>query len=287
MIVCFPSTLRIMSQLVWLASYPKSGNTWTRLFIAAYLSGMEELDLSLVSHYSRSESLLTLFAEHAGKATESLTEEDIDEHRLAVQESLAASPGQFVVKTHNARLTRDFRRLVFSRCTRAWLYVVRNPLDVVDSLADHTNRSHDQAIALLNQPQHRLGATALHASQYVGTWSHHVRTWLNNRNEFPLLVLRFEDLKADPIGKFSELIRFLGWDYDRMRLERAVALTAFGSVRAAEDRQGFAETSAVAKSSRFFRHGESGRWRDILSEQQVATVIERHGETMRMLGYEV
>jgi hypothetical protein len=173
--------------------------------------------------------------------------------------------------------------LIFSRCTRAGIYVVRNPLDVVDSLADHTNRSPDQAIALLNQPRHRLGATELHAAQYVGTWSHHVQTWVNNRGEFPLQVLRYEDLKADPYGKFSELIEFLGWEYDQERLERAVASTSFDSVKSAEDRQGFAETSTVAKSGRFFRHGETGRWKEILSPQQIAAVVQHHGETMRSL----
>ena len=276
-----------MRNLIWLASYPKSGNTWARMFVAAYLSGAESFDLKQVHQFSRSESLLALFADIAGKPSTELSEEDISTHRLAVQERLARNVGQRVVKTHNARLTRDYRRLVFSRFTRAGIYVVRNPLDVVDSLADHTNKSLDEAIELMNESGHRLGATDKHAAQFVGTWSHHVRTWINNADEFPLIVLRYEDLKANPYEGFGNLIKFLGWQYDEQRVRRAVDLTSFESLQRAEDVDGFAEASAIATSGRFFRHGQCGRWREILTATQAARVIVHHREMMEMLGYEV
>ena len=336
-----------MNTLTWLASYPKSGNTWVRMFVAAYLAGSEsaqrvlledphpgplpvgegvearssrrgasrstghgvtglrqETDLGMAKEFSKSESLLADFASVAGKKKEELTEEDIREHRLAVQEQLAENIGQRVVKTHNARLDEEYRRLVFSRCTRAGIYVVRNPLDIVDSLADHTNKSLDDTIRLMNHTAHRLRATEVHAAQYIGTWSHHVPTWLNNRNEFPLLVLRYEDLQAAPEEHFGKLVRFLegvyrggtgleahptedgSWEFDADRLRRAIELTSFDALRQAEDKTGFAETSAVAKSGRFFRHGAAGRWRDVLSREQAAEVIRDHGEVMRMMGYD-
>ncbi|MBC8350977.1 MAG: sulfotransferase domain-containing protein [Planctomycetes bacterium] len=276
-----------MRTLVWLASFPKSGNTWTRAFIAAYLSGGETFDLKQISRYSRSESLLALFADRAGKPAAELTDEDIDANRQAAQERLAQNIGRCVVKTHNARLNRDHRRLIFSRYTRSAIYLIRNPLDVVDSLADHTNKSFDETIELMNQPRHRLGATAKHAAQYVGTWSHHVETWINNNDEFPVLVLRYEDLKANPYDTFGELVRFLNWEFDDARLRRAIDLTSFERVRRAEDEYGFAEASDVARSGRFFRHGEVDRWRKVLSSSQAAAVIEHHGAAMRVAGYDL
>lgn len=257
------------------------------MFIAAYLSGAESIDLDRVGDYSRSESLLARFAKAAGKESADLTEEDIDQHRMAVQERLARDIGQRVINTHNARLTHDHRRLVFSRYTRAAVYIVRNPLDVVDSWADHINRTLDETIDLMNQSRHRLRATKTHASQYVGTWTHHVRTWMNNKNEFPRIVLRYEDLKENPINEFGRLVRFLGWNYDEMRLRRAIELTDFQVVQKAELEQGFTETSDVARSGRFFRHGEPGRWRELLSPDQIAKVVEHHGDAMREAGYEI
>ncbi|HRX83226.1 MAG TPA: DUF6065 family protein, partial [Pirellulaceae bacterium] len=178
-------------------------------------------------------------------------------------------------------------RLIYSRFTKAGIYVVRNPLDVVDSLADHTNKSIDEAIDLMNDPGHRLGKTEMHAAQFVGTWSHHVRTWTNNENEFPLIVLRYEDLKDDPFEHFGRLIKFLGWDYDADRVRRAVEQTAFPSLQEAEQAAGFAEASTVARSGRFFRHGENGRWRNVLNSRQAARVIAHHREVMEMFGYEL
>ncbi|MDA1016610.1 MAG: hypothetical protein O3A00_19405 [Planctomycetota bacterium] len=141
-----------MRNLIWLASFPKSGNTWTRLFIAAYLSGAEQLDLHRASRYSRSESLLALFAEMAGIPATDLTEEDIDAHRLAVQERLAQNIGQCVVKTHNARLTRDHRRLIFSRYTRAGIYLVRKQVATVIE-------NHGDAMRIAGYEIPNLGST--------------------------------------------------------------------------------------------------------------------------------
>lgn len=260
-----------MRNLVWMASYPKSGNTWARMFVAAYLGEVEgggekaesgELraegqreeanrgqgfDLLQVNQFSRSDSLLALFADLAGKPSAELTDEDIDAYRLAVQQRLAANIGQRVVKTHNARVKPNGQRQVYSRFTKAGVYIVRNPLDVVDSLADHINYSIDDAIALMNQPDHRLGRTDKHAAQMVGTWSHHVWSWTKNDNEFPLLVLRYEDLKQNPYEHFGRMIRFLGWDYDESCVRRAVDATVFASLQQAEQSSGFAEASTVAK----------------------------------------
>ena len=271
--------------LVWLASFPKSGSTWVRSFIGTYLSGCDRTDLRLVFEYSRSESRLADFARVAGKPVQELKRQDIDTHRLAVQEHLSSILGRRVVKTHNARLDRDFRPLIFSRHTRAGVYVVRNPLDIVDSLADHADRTLDDVIRLLNRRSHVLLATDLHAEQYLGTWSHHVRTWARNKEEFPLLVLRYEDLHADPVAQFSRLIRFLDWDLDGKRVRRAIELTSFASLKRAEDASGFAEKSPVARSDRFFRHGRAGRFREVLSAEQQAQVVRDHGAAMKMVGY--
>lgn len=271
--------------LVWLASFPKSGNTWVRALLGSYLSRCEATDLSVTYGWSRSESRLEDFARVAGKSVRELTEADIHEHRFAVQEHLARGDGERVVKTHNARLDRDGRPLISTRHTRAAIYVVRNPLDIVDSLADHASLTHDEVIGLLGRPTHHLRPTELHAAQHLGTWSDHVASWLRGEDEFPLLVLRYEDLQADPVRELVRLIGFLGWQLDDGRVRRAVELTSFAALARAEAVSGFAETSPVARSGRFFRHGRAGRFAEVLSAAQVAQVTRDHGDAMRKLGY--
>ena len=276
-----------MRNLLWLASFPKSGNTWVRMFVAAYLSRCQTFDFALTHQFSRSESLLDHFAAVCNKSREDLCENDIEDNRLQVQERLARSERRGVIKTHNARLTAQSRRLIFSRYTRAAIYVVRNPLDIVDSMADHTNRSIAATVALMNNPEHRLGATATLARQYLGTWSHHVISWTRNNDEFPVFVVRYEDLHALPVETFGTLMEWLGWPLDAKQLQRAIKLTSFSRLQCLEAETGFSETSPVARSGRFFRRGKPGSWRDVLSRQQAEQLIEHHATAMQIVGYEL
>jgi hypothetical protein len=257
------------------------------MVVAAYLSGCRKFDFAQTQQFSRSESRLDHFAAVCNKSREELCENDIEDNRLQVQERLARSDRRGVIKTHNARLTREGRRLIFSRYTRAAIYVVRNPLDIVDSMADHTNRSIAATIALMNNSEHRLGATATLARQYVGTWSHHVVSWTRNRDEFPVFVVKYEDLHSLPVQTFGTLVEWLGWPLDAAQLQRAIRLTSFSRLQRAEAETGFSETSPVARSGRFFRRGKPGSWREVLSRQQAEQLIEHHATAMQMVGYEL
>jgi len=148
-----------MKKLTWLASYPKSGNTWTRAFLAAYrfqLPGDAVLDH--VKEMTLSESRRTEFVRVAEQPQDQFDEQLIDSLRAAVQRRLSqvVKPHQ-LIKTHNARVMHNGFPLICREQTQAAVYLVRNPLDVVDSLADHTNLTIDGTIDLMNDPRHRIG----------------------------------------------------------------------------------------------------------------------------------
>jgi hypothetical protein len=145
----------------WLASYPKSGNTWVRAFLAAYsgrLRGADSFDLGAVASVSESESRAAWFADLAGRPVEELTEAEINSLRESVQGLIAQRKNSTgLVKTHNARVMTGGTPLICRKWTQRAVYIVRNPLNVVDSLADHAGRDVDQAIRLMNDRRHRLG----------------------------------------------------------------------------------------------------------------------------------
>ena len=147
--------------LTWLASYAKSGSTWVRAFLTAYQSfepGLAEFDLTRVQRCSTSDSRVTLFNEISGKTYESLSEAEIDALRGQVQRQLATSiDSTRVVKTHNARAMRGSFPLVDRTVTRRAVYVVRNPLDIVDLMADHAALEMDGTITLLGDRRHQMG----------------------------------------------------------------------------------------------------------------------------------
>ena len=115
--------------LTWLASYPKSGSTWVRAFLAAYQSfesGLAAFDLTRMRRCSTSDSRATFFADIAGKPYESLSESEIDALRSPVQRRLATSiDSTIVVKTHNARVMRGGFPLVDRTVTRRAVYLDR------------------------------------------------------------------------------------------------------------------------------------------------------------------
>lgn len=276
--------------LTWLASYPKSGSTWVRAFLAAYASydpDSPEFDLNLVSRCTHSDSRLKLYSELAGKPADALDEDEIDSLRGEVQRRLSETLGpEAVIKTHNARVILGGKELIDRAVTLRAVYLVRNPLDVVDSLADHAALSTDQAIALLGNPRHRLGRNDGLACQFVCSWSEHAKSWTQHRL-FPVLTLRYEELLADPRRSFSRLLEFLAWVPEAERLDWALDQTKFESLQRMEAECGFPETSRVAKSGVFFRHGRAKRWPRLLTKAQAERVLGEHAQTMRLLGYEI
>lgn len=276
-----------MKSLVWLASFPKSGNTWVRAVLTAYLTDARgPFDFKWMDRFTVSESSYRDFIAKSGTAREDLDEATVDLLRKEVQHSLTQRQQRpFWVKTHNANILHNGQRLIFPEFTRAAIYVVRNPLDVVDSLADHSGRTIDQAIRLLNDPKHALGGPkAVHVKQYLGTWSQHVRSWIEER-QFPVLLLRYEDMHAETYGSFRRVLEFLGWPLDDARLQRALDRTAFCQLQEAEKERGFAERNASSRSGRFFRRGQCNAWHSVLSHKQAELLLAQHGEVMQRVGY--
>jgi Sulfotransferase domain len=276
-----------LKNLDWLASYPKSGNTWTRAFLAAYASNASApMSLSRISRVSNSESRLSLYCKQAKKSREQLIEIEIDSLREAVQAELAQSKRpRTVIKTHNARIEQNGYPLIRPEYTRSAVYIVRNPLDIVDSLADHSNLTLDQSVALMNSRSHQIGGgDSGFVKQYLDSWSQHVESWLSAK-EFPVFFLKYEDLKQFPIEGFKQIIQFLGWEFDQDRLERAVKWSDFKVLQSSETQTGFPETSRIATSQKFFRHGTTDRWKQVLSDSQIESIIQHHAGTMFKLGY--
>ncbi len=274
-----------MSRIKWLASYPKSGSTWMRCFLRAYqFDAYEPIDLNLVGRISKSDSRRSRFEELAGK--DGLDDAHVNRLRKRMQQLIAIELGDFqVVKTHNARVAVDGVPLIENTLTDRAIYIVRNPLDIVDSLADHTGNSIDAAIAAMNDWQYSFGAAdRKFVRQYLTTWSNHVTSWTDNP-PFPVLVLRYEDLLESPVNNFARALHFLGWPFSRDRLVRAIRFSSFDQLAQAEQVQGFQELSEESRSGKFFRVGKAGLWVKRLSKKQVTAVSVDHKLVMHKLGY--
>ncbi len=281
-----------MAGIFWLASYPKSGNTWMRLFLSN-LKGVRETPVDINSNHDRGIASARAWLDHLlAFDTFDLTQAEIDAVRpdCHAWASAEAAHTDFH-KIHDANVGVDAGTpLIRADACRGVVYILRNPLDVAASAAHHWGDSLDEAIARMNRPDAVLLGSANPASatvraqvrQRILDWSSHVLSWVD-APALPIHVVRYEDLLADPLTHFGAVARFLQLPDDDAALQRAIEATRFDELSRQEQAAGFRERSPRAE--RFFRKGRAGGWRDELDGAQVQRLVDAHGPVMRRFGY--
>jgi aryl sulfotransferase len=275
-----------MGDIVWLASYPKSGNTWVRAFLTNYLddrstpADINDLTLGLAA------SARHLFDEVVGVEASDLTPDEIARHRPAVYRYLARETNSTIfLKVHDAfRLPGEAPLFPLDAAQRA-VYLIRNPLDVAVSLAHHWRSTTDVVIdRMCRRSSLSPSGPQLHdqLEQVMLSWSDHVRSWAGAEG-LAVFVVRYEDLIRTPQATFGALLDAIGQPVDAARLSRAIEFSSFKTLRGQEEAAGFVERPTVAHA--FFRGGRTGDGRDVLTEAQVARIESAHAEVMREFGY--
>jgi len=267
----------------WIASYPKSGNTWMRTFIATVFNNGERPNLDQLRQIAPDDNHGQFYRPLLDKPIELATLEDLARVRPAAQQAMAnALPRLGFLKTHSALVRHLGSMTINAEITAGAIYLVRHPLDVAVSYSDFRDRDVDETIARMEQSGFILPKPERGAYRIAGSWSENVQSWTRQPHD-RLLVLRYEDLLADPLATFGKVIDFLRLPLDPGVLERSIAATSFAQLQAAEASQGFVERPAETKA--FFREGRAGQWRERLTEAQVARLVVAHHEQMRRFGY--
>jgi hypothetical protein len=268
-----------MGNILWLASYPKSGNTWLRAFLANLVANRTTaVPLDELPRYGDLEARPDLFTQLGGRPSIELDFAQIAALRPLVHAEIAAAAAKTVfVKTHNLAGVHDGHPLHNPTVSAGAIYVVRNPLDVVISVSHHFGISLDEAIMYLGNESAATENSDLFVTQFLGSWSRHVASWAALENA-RILVVRYEDLLEKPAKWFGKIARLVGLDADRGRVERAIKHASFASLAAMERRDGFVEVPI--KGKHFFRSGRANQWRDVLSREQVIRIVADHREQM-------
>jgi hypothetical protein len=273
-----------MGRLIWLASYPKSGNTWMRAFLHNLLRNpKDDYDINRLGEFSFSDSTPHFYQTYLTNPPKEWTNAEVMQTRWKAQRDIGRmSTDDVFVKTHNAHVEFDGLPMISMDLTAGAIYVVRNPLDVCISLADHYGCSIDESIRILGDPNSGTPTGEQLVFEVHKSWSTHVLSWTNQPGPW-LHVIRYEDMLKKPVVAFSRVARFLGLNPPRDRLERAIDRASFKSLRAQEDARGFRERSF--KAEKFFRVGKAGQWRTALSKAQIDRVVEAHKEQMERFAY--
>lgn len=275
--------------IIWLASYPKSGNTWLRMLLyhtTRIMNGvpLEGNDLHQIDRSSLYEArAVSLFEEFLGQPVAVSSVQEIIEVRPKVQAEIARRSNRPIsIKTHAALVNLMDTPVINTAVTCGAIYIVRNPLDIVLSLSDHLGYTIDETITVLCQPNYYSGGDAETVYEHWGSWSENVESWTNRQSEL-IYTLRYEDLLANPIKGFRSATDHLQINPTPTQLAQAVELSDFSRLGAIEKENDFRERSPYAE--RFFRVGRANQWPDKLTPEQIGRVVAANHVQMSRCGY--
>jgi hypothetical protein len=234
-------------------SYPKSGNTWLRFLVANLLHPEPGADFTNIERL-------------------------VPDLHKNTEAALLAAPRPRALKSHSALDVR-YRRV---------LYAVRDPRDVAVSYYHYKIKTG--SIAEGTPMEAFTQAFIAGRLDEFGPWSAHVGGWTGARLGDPdFLLLRYEDLRADPLPGAARIAAFLGLDPDPALVERAVARSSFERMRTLEQTQGdqWVTTRATRSDKPFMRSATPGKWRKELPEACARAIEAAFGRTMRAQGYPV
>jgi len=275
-----------MGGLVWLASYPKSGNTWTRNFLHNLLNRNEGThDINKMQQKTAWDSSYHWYKPFLSKKPNECTTAEIATARMQANQSMAeaAGDGLLFVKTHQAMLA-DHGGIptINPKVTAGAVYIIRNPLDVVVSYSHHLGFSIDETIAFMGVQGKVISASDTMAYDLQGSWSEHVFSWTKKLNP-ALHIMRYEDMINFTEKTFTGLTDFLQIECEAQDIRNAIQASSFEKLQQMENEAGFREKPDTAKV--FFRKGEIDQWKTELSETQIKQVIADHREQMERYGY--
>jgi hypothetical protein len=257
-------------KIVWIVSYPKSGNTWVRFLVCNLVFGVQD-----------SAAALNRLAP--------------DIHELPTVPDPPAEP--VLVKTHFPFSAT----LPLAACTAGAIYVVRHPADVMLSNFHYSRRDGSQtSTGKAALAQYVDAYLAAHGGPRwlelgMGAWDDHVRSWLATRHPFPVLPVRYEDLQRDTLGVTRGLCAFLGLHRSTEQMARAAEGASFERLRQIEEQDIQGENvgifykpylrPSIDAGLRFMRAGKAGEAARLLSVEQQRRVQATFGPLIQELGY--
>lgn len=278
-----------MANIFWLASYPKSGNTWMRIFLNNYRrEAVEPININKLEGGPIASARIW-FDEWVGIEASALDDATIERLRPDVYRCMAREEIEpLYMKVHDAWSLSDQNEGLFpAEITGGVVYILRNPLDMAASCAHHWGVCIEQAVSDLCNIEYTLartiGGIGDQLRQKLGSWSKHVTSWIDDSG-LPVHLVRYEDLRRDPLFFFGSVVHFCGMHFDAELVSRAVSFSDFSELQRQEKINDFRERPPKSTGA-FFRKGEVGSWREELPEHLVRRLIDSHGEIMHRFGY--
>jgi len=279
--------------IIWIASYPKSGNTWVRSLLSAYLyssSGIFNFDLLQKINQFPSKRYLQFFLKDFTDIKK------VSDYWIAAQDRINLSNEITFLKTHSALCTFENNPFTNKNNTQAAIYVVRDPRNVITSLSHHNSLSILDALDFLTDSNqitvsNEWGGKEFGIATILGSWSDHLKSW-RNLNFAPILIVRYEDLINDIKKTFMSILNFLSnlmeIKIDEKKIINTINSCRFDALSYKEKKEGFIESVAHKESKKklkFFNLGKKNDWKNLLDPKIEEQIRFKFNKEMKELGY--
>ena len=279
--------------IIWIASYPKSGNTWVRSLLSSYLyssNGTFNFDLLLKIQKFPSELFLEPFLK------DFTDPKKVSKYWIPSQDKINLGNDNIFLKTHSALCTFENNSFTNKRNTKAAIYIVRDPRNVITSLSHHNSLSISDAFTFLTNSnqiiaKEQWGGREFGMATVLGSWSDHYKSW-RDINFASILIVRYEDLINDIKKTFVSILNFLSNQMEIMIDEKKIVNTIdscrFDVLSNKEKKEGFVESVAHKESGKklkFFNLGKENNWKKLLNQRIEEQIRFKFSKEMKELGY--
>ena len=280
--------------IIWIASYPKSGNTWVRSLLSTYFYSKDgSFNFELLKNIKQfpSKKYFEFFLNDFQDI------QKVSEYWIAAQDRINfLNEGPTFLKTHSALCTLGKNSFTNKNNTKAVIYIVRDPRNIVTSLSHHFSKTIKEACKFMLTKELMLtksefGGDDFGIATVLGSWAEHYSSWKNLKFA-PIIFIKYEDLIKNTNDSLLKIISFLekyiSVKVDEEKILKTVKNCAFDRLVDKEKKEGFSEAAKSKidkKVINFFNLGKKNNWKDLLDSETEKLIRDTFAREMKELNY--
>lgn len=267
--------------ILWLSSYPKSGNTFLRCLLSSYyFSKNGDFDFNLLNKISQFPNE-KIFYEYK-KSLNHIS--NIAKYWIPEQENMNKKNKLIFLKTHCAYSSINNYHFTDAKNSIGAIYIVRDPRNLITSIQNHFQLSSDESFKFLTNKRNALSSIQDDKKsldfQPLGSWDFHLNSWVKNKS-FPVMKVKYEDLNNYTYETFKKVIEFINKitssnkKFNRKKAINSIKNTSFDNLKKMEDKIGFQEARINKKNGKkikFFYLGNKNNYTNILDKELIIKI---------------
>lgn len=279
--------------IIWIASYPKSGNTWLRSLLSTYYFTKDGKFNFQILNNIKSFPSSSFFEKYSDNFSEP---ESTAKYWISEQRSINLDKRIKFLKTHNALCKIDGHSFTDENNSIGAIHIVRDPRNVLTSLSNHYQIKKSDALEFMLQE--RKAIVEKKDNRYLGfnplfSWSIHEKSW-SECNKFPVLTIRYEDLQLETFVTFKKVISFISKltnkknSFKREKAKKTISSCEFNKLKKLENEVGFNEaisSKLTGEKIKFFNLGKDNDYKKLLGKDLIEKMNSLFKEQIKKYEY--